>query len=419
MMQTIDEAELETNLAYRFRYLSDFIGFDASDAAAVLAAAPFLGPQIPQLVEATYERLLKYDATARHFLPRQSGYDGPLPADIGSLTAGNPQIQFRKEHLSRYFMQVLGRSCDERMVPYLDMVGKIHTPAAGNAEIDVPLVQMNALMGLISDIVADCVGSAGLDPATLARARQEMFIAEGSDWCWWYGPHHESANRAEFDQLYRDHLSNVYRLLGQPAPEELGRPILKLSTVEHNIRPASQIQPVIDGEVTSYFEWMGAGEYKVDHRQGAMHGGRSGLEMLYYGTCGEEFYIRCDFDPMPEPTQLEIRVKTQRGEYTLHRKDFAAADGLRDRLPERALARRGRAGEHEHGARHLNCARSVGAVPRARGARTSADHADRRAATGREPCARRDPVRRRTRPSPQMRGTARACPCQHPSRRWR
>ncbi|MBI2687938.1 MAG: glycoside hydrolase [Acidobacteria bacterium] len=153
-------------------------------------------------------------------------------------------------------------------------------------------------------------------------AYEELLIAEGSDWCWWYGPHHESANRAEFDQLFRDHLSNVYRLLGQPAPEELGRPILRVAVVEHNVRPASRINPVVDGEISSYFEWMGAGEYKVDQRQGAMHGGRSGLDMLYYGTDGDELYLRCDFDPVPETAILEIRIKTHRGEHSLRRRDF-------------------------------------------------------------------------------------------------
>ena len=73
---------------------------------------------------------------------------------------------------------------------------------------------------------------AGTVPAAdAAMAYEELLIAEGSDWCWWYGPHHESANRVEFDQLYRDHLSNVYRLLGQAAPEELGRPILKITEI--------------------------------------------------------------------------------------------------------------------------------------------------------------------------------------------
>ncbi|HEU0124556.1 MAG TPA: glycoside hydrolase family 57 protein [Bryobacteraceae bacterium] len=154
-------------------------------------------------------------------------------------------------------------------------------------------------------------------PEDRELAFEELLIAEGSDWCWWYGPHHESANRVEFDQLFRDHLSNVYRLLGQPAPEELGRPILRISVAEHNIRPSTRINPVIDGEVTSYFEWMGAGEYKVDQRQGAMHGGRSGLAMLYYGTNGSDIFIRCDFEPAPEPTRLELRLRTERADYTL------------------------------------------------------------------------------------------------------
>ena len=77
-----------------------------------------------------------------------------------------------------------------------------------------------------------------------------------------------------------------------------------MSVSAHDIRPADLINPVIDGEITSYFEWMGAGEYKIDHRQGAMHGGRSGLQMLYYGTCGDELYLRLDFDPMPEPARF-------------------------------------------------------------------------------------------------------------------
>ena len=63
----------------------------------------------------------------------------------------HPQLQFRRDHLTRYIMQLIGRSYDAKMMLYLDMVGKIHTSAAGNSSIHVPLVQMNALMGVISD----------------------------------------------------------------------------------------------------------------------------------------------------------------------------------------------------------------------------------------------------------------------------
>lgn len=168
-MQTIDEARLETDPQYRYEYLAEFIGFGPEDASLIQASAPFLGPLIPQLVEKTYEKLLSYDATARHFVPRQAGYEGPLPGDLAHLTANHPQIRFRKEHLSRYFMQLLGRSYDAKMVQYLDMVGKMHTPKAGNPEIDVPLVQMNALMGLLADVLTDAISQQPLDASTSLR----------------------------------------------------------------------------------------------------------------------------------------------------------------------------------------------------------------------------------------------------------
>lgn len=151
-MKCIDEARLQTDLDYRFQFLADFIGFGPDDREAIQMAAMFLGPMIPELVESTYKRLLAFDATARHFLPRQFGYDGTLPKTIAEL-ATSPQLKFRKEHLGKYFMQILGRSFDSKMILYLDMVGKMHTPKAGNSEIDVPLVQMNALMGLLADVV--------------------------------------------------------------------------------------------------------------------------------------------------------------------------------------------------------------------------------------------------------------------------
>ncbi len=91
-------------------------------------------------------------------------------------------------------------------------------------------------------------------------AFEELLIAEGSDWCWWYGPEHDSANRAEFDQLFRSHLANVYRFLNLTPPEELSRPILRSAVpAAGDRRRPGPITPVIDGEVTSYFEWMGAG----------------------------------------------------------------------------------------------------------------------------------------------------------------
>ena len=49
--------------------------------------------------------------------------------------------------------------------------------------------------------------------------------AEGSDWCWWYGPEHHSEMHDLFDQLYRAHLSAGWRALGLAPPAELDQPL--------------------------------------------------------------------------------------------------------------------------------------------------------------------------------------------------
>jgi len=170
MMKAIDEARLESDPVYRYEYLADFIGFTADDVKAIHSLAGKLAARVPALVERTYERLLSYDATARHFVPRQHGYDGPAPESLAALNADHAQIRFRKEHLTRYLMQLLGRAYDGKMVSYLDMVGKIHTTLAGNPSIIVPLVQMNALMGLLADVLTSAILELNLAPDVTARA---------------------------------------------------------------------------------------------------------------------------------------------------------------------------------------------------------------------------------------------------------
>jgi hypothetical protein len=146
-----------------------------------------------------------------------------------------------------------------------------------------------------------------------ALAFEELLIAEGSDWCWWYGPEHDSANREEFDQLYRSHLANVYRFLNLAPPEELSRPILRVAAPEVHIEPSGAISPRIDGEVTSYFEWMGAGIYRIDERSGSMHGKKTLLKEVHFGSDGVSFFVRVDFHPGHEPELpgMEARLTVQ------------------------------------------------------------------------------------------------------------
>ncbi|MGE3800328.1 MAG: glycoside hydrolase, partial [Candidatus Kapaibacterium sp.] len=56
-------------------------------------------------------------------------------------------------------------------------------------------------------------------------AYEELLIAEGSDWFWWYGDENTTVNDPLFDQLFREHLQNVYQLIGKEVPENLYQPI--------------------------------------------------------------------------------------------------------------------------------------------------------------------------------------------------
>jgi alpha-amylase/alpha-mannosidase (GH57 family) len=136
-------------------------------------------------------------------------------------------------------------------------------------------------------------GSA-VSPERLGNAYEALLAAEGSDWCWWFGPEHGSSNDAEFDELYRKHLTEVYIELGESVPDALALPIKRAAERGQREAPTSYLDVTVDGRESSYFEWMGAGMYSTDQRTGTMHGRSYVLGNLYYGFAPQRFCIRVD-----------------------------------------------------------------------------------------------------------------------------
>jgi alpha-amylase/alpha-mannosidase (GH57 family) len=126
-------------------------------------------------------------------------------------------------------------------------------------------------------------------------AYEELLIAEGSDWNWWYGPEHHSANDREFDELYRKHLSNVYQALGATPPDYLAQPIAGMTGRPAFTPQTHYIHPRIEGDMVRYFEWMGAAVYTADRRAGAMHGKQFLVDSVQAGIDEENVYGRLDF----------------------------------------------------------------------------------------------------------------------------
>jgi alpha-amylase/alpha-mannosidase (GH57 family) len=152
--------------------------------------------------------------------------------------------------------------------------------------------------GQLADARAALDTPGSVDAAAVARAREEILIAEGSDWFWWYGDDHSSAHDAEFDGLFRRHLKNAYRLLQKTVPDELYQS--NISTVPQRplvVGPVGLIQPTLDGEDTSYFEWLEAGRFEARDISGVMHQADrapSILSEIRFGFDAEFLFVRVD-----------------------------------------------------------------------------------------------------------------------------
>ena len=189
-------------------------------------------------------------------------------------------------------------------------------------------------------------------------AFDEILIAEGSDWNWWYGPEHHSANDRDFDELYRKHLSNVYQALGATPPDYLAQPITGLEVRPSFVPQTAYIHPRVTGDKVRYFEWMGAAVYTADHRAGAMHGKQFLLDSVYAGIDAICLYGRLDFAGNVPVADFEIVVNVEswasgepRPRRTLRVDASASAGKLKDwrienGVAERILASSTQADEH-------------------------------------------------------------------------
>jgi alpha-amylase/alpha-mannosidase (GH57 family) len=148
-------------------------------------------------------------------------------------------------------------------------------------------------------------------PEQQKLAFEEILIAEGSDWNWWYGPEHHSANDREFDELYRKHLSNVYQALGSRPPDHLAQPILQGVGRPSFAPQMAYIHPRITGDTVRYFEWMGAARYTADKRSGAMHGKSFLLDAVYAGIDESSVYGRLDFLEQVPEMELDLIVNVE------------------------------------------------------------------------------------------------------------
>ena len=307
----------EITMFFRDRVLSDLVGFTYSKMRAADAAADMI-------------------ARVRHIM----GSAGPKSCISVILDGENPWEYYPdggESYLAQLYQGLakvdglrvtsFSQHLADRQSP-IEAMGGLHSGSwiSANYRIWIGHHEDNAGWNLLKrareDVRARLAGpgagggQAPLSAEAAAAAVDNLMRAEGSDWFWWYGDDFHSDNDAEFDLLFRTHLSNAYRAAGLEPPAQLLLPISSAAKTVATREPHMLISPKIDGLAETYYEWKGAGFYAIGKAEGTMHKGTAWLVGVHYGFDAQNLYLRLD------------PVSTARDEKTRSREDMSLAVSL-------------------------------------------------------------------------------------------
>jgi alpha-amylase/alpha-mannosidase (GH57 family) len=126
------------------------------------------------------------------------------------------------------------------------------------------------------------------------KALDEIYIAEGSDWFWWYFPDHQAENKPDFDVMFRWHLRNIYKTIGLEPPAYLEQ-ILGLNDLKDIFwEQKGDVHPIIDGIETQPEEWSNAGCYIASADSGSMHQVGGLIDKFYFAGSKDKIFFRID-----------------------------------------------------------------------------------------------------------------------------
>ena len=139
----------------------------------------------------------------------------------------------------------------------------------------------------------------------IEAARKELFIAEGSDWFWWYGEPNNSGQDFVFDYMFREHLKNVYLILGLVPPEKLD--VSLITTYEMPFKhPSRPISPKMDGLLSSYQDWYYSGN--ISMLDGPVFRESKNVDKIHFGCDSENMYFRLHINKGPGEMSFVERI---------------------------------------------------------------------------------------------------------------
>ncbi len=144
------------------------------------------------------------------------------------------------------------------------------------------------------DLTAYETGEKTAGKDALDSAFDFMYLAEGSDWFWWYGADQDSGQDSYFDEGYRALLAGVYDSLGEEVPRFVNVPIVQARAVQPELPFSGISTPTIDGKVDA--AWESAAYYPVS--------GASPVTGFYVTLDEENLYLRVDSGDSPADHQI-------------------------------------------------------------------------------------------------------------------
>ncbi len=142
-----------------FRYMADFVGFTAEDAAAIRDSRFVIEAHIPTIVAAFYTQLLRFPATRQPFLKK----DGTIDRD---------NLELRMHHQTHFWRRAASGDYDDDFARYVDYVGRAHTSQGADPKIYIPERYVIGMVGFMQQQITAALAKElrEIDPELESRA---------------------------------------------------------------------------------------------------------------------------------------------------------------------------------------------------------------------------------------------------------
>ncbi|MCC7430559.1 glycoside hydrolase [bacterium] len=146
------------------------------------------------------------------------------------------------------------------------------------------------------------------------QAKNFVYIAEGSDWFWWFGDQNKTKFKPEFDRLFRNNLMEVYKIFGKEIPQKLKIPVFALENFEEKF---------IDFLPYSALQWQKIekiSEINCLQTGGTMHKAENKniLKKVFYGFSGNQLSLGILFENGKRISDYDLILGNQKERFLLN-----------------------------------------------------------------------------------------------------